>query len=333
VRDLLYFIYGDKPLELKYEDLKKDIIKKDPGIVPRYFDVSQKEEEGFLQAISINSMFGGRELLVLKRFELLKKPENFLKAVENYNIVNKEVIVLYEESLNAFGKSENPVAKKLLDRISKNFKVIEARQGKDGKSLVFYVSGELEIKENDAEKLLQMIGRDSMQVRQEVEKIKLFLGGEKFTFEKVKGIISLSREYHMKNLVDEFLAGKKENLLYYLKHEKDYMSFIYTISNELDILLKLKMLQAKGVLSYNTSYNLFKDRVYDGVKKYFLKGDGRSSIHAYQLFLKFSLLSDYSEKFLMEKLSSLLEIEYKFKSGQGDEEIMVESFIAAFKNG
>jgi DNA polymerase-3 subunit delta len=329
---LLYFIYGDNPLELKYEDLKKEIIKKDPGIMPRYFDVSQKEDEDFLQAISINSMFGGSELLVLKRFELYKKPENFIKIMENYNIVNKDVIILYEEELNAFGKAENPVSKKLLDRISKDFKVIEAKQGKDGKSLVFYVSGELEIKENDAEKLLQMIGRDSMQVRHEVEKIKLFLNGEKFSFEKIKGIVTLSREYYMKNLVDELLAGNKENLLYHLKHEKDYMSFIYIFSNELDILLKLKMLQKKGVISHNTSYNLFKDRVYEGVKKYFLKGDGRGSTHAYQLFLKFNILNSYSEKFLMEKLNDILEIEYKFKSGQGDEEIMLESFIAAFKS-
>ncbi len=329
---MLYFIYGDNPLELKYEDLKKEIIKKDPGIMPRYFDVSQKEDEDFLQAISINSVFGGSELLVLKRFELYKKPENFIKIMENYNIVNKDVIILYEEELNAFGKAENPVSKKLLDRISKDFKVIEAKQGKDGKSLVFYVSGELEIKENDAEKLLQMIGRDSMQVRHEVEKIKLFLNGEKFSFEKIKGIVTLSREYYMKNLVDELLAGNKENLLYHLKHEKDYISFIYIFSNELDILLKLKMLQKKGVISHNTSYNLFKDRVYEGVKKYFLKGDGRGSTHAYQLFLKFSILNSYSEKFLMEKLNDILEIEYKFKSGQGDEEIMVESFIAAFKS-
>ena len=329
---MLYFIYGDNPLELKYEDLKKEIIKKDPGIMPRYFDVSQKEDEDFLQAISINSMFGGSELLVLKRFELYKKPDNFIKIMENYNIVNKDVIILYEEELNAFGKAENPVSKKLLDRISKDFKVIEAKQGKDGKSLVFYVSGELEIKENDAEKLLQMIGRDSMQVRHEVEKIKLFLNGEKFSFEKIKGIVTLSREYYMKNLVDELLAGNKENLLYHLKHEKDYMSFIYIFSNELDILLKLKMLQKKGVISHNTSYNLFKDRVYEGVKKYFLKGDGRGSTHAYQLFLKFNILNSYSEKFLMEKLNDILEIEYKFKSGQGDEEIMVESFIAAFKS-
>ncbi len=329
---MLYFIYGDNPLELKYEDLKKEIIKKDPGIMPRYFDVSQKEDEDFLQAISINSMFGGSELLVLKRFELYKKPENFIKIMENYNIVNKDVIILYEEELNAFGKAENPVSKKLLDRISKDFKVIEAKQGKDGKSLVFYVSGELEIKENDAEKLLQMIGRDSMQVRHEAEKIKLFLNGEKFSFEKIKEIVTLSREYYMKNLVDELLAGNKENLLYHLKHEKDYMSFIYIFSNELDILLKLKMLQKKGVISHNTSYNLFKDRVYEGVKKYFLKGDGRGSTHAYQLFLKFNILNSYSEKFLMEKLNDILEIEYKFKSGQGDEEIMVESFIAAFKS-
>lgn len=327
---LLYFIYGDKPLELKYEDLKKEIVKKDPGIVPRYFDVSQKENEGFLQAISINSMFGGKELLVLKRFELMKKPEKFIKSVGNYNIVNKEIIILYEEELNAFGKASNPVTKKLMGELAKNFKLIEARQSKEGKSLVFYVEKELEIKESDAEKLLDMIGRDSMKVRQEVEKIKLFLKGDKFSFENIKGIISISKEYHMKNLVDKFLSGDSENLLYHLKQERDYMSFIYILSSELDILLKLKMFQEKGTLPYSTSYRAFQDKVYQGIKGYFLKSDGKNSIHPYQLFLKFNLLNNYSSEFIMKKLRELLEIEYKFKSGQGNEEIMVESFIVSF---
>jgi DNA polymerase-3 subunit delta len=332
VIDLLYFLYGDKPLELKYEDLKKEIIKKDPGIIPRYFDVSQKENEEFIQAISINSMFGGRELLVLKRFQLLKKPENFIKLIGNYNIVNKVIIILYEEELNAFGKAENPVSKKLLGELSKSFKLIEARQEKEGKSLAFYVEKELEIKESDAEKLLEMIGRDSMKVRQEIEKIKIFLNGEKFSFENVKGILSISKEYHIKNLVDEFLSGNRENLLYHLKHERDYMSFIYILSNELDILLKLKMFQEKGTLPYSTSYRVFQDKVYQGIKEYFLKSDGKNSIHPYQLFLKFNLLNDYSSEFILKKLMDILEIEYKFKSGQGNEEIMVESFIVSFSN-
>jgi len=328
---MLYFLYGDIPLELKYNDLIKKIRSEDPGITEKYFDASLKEEEGFLQSLSINSMFGGTELIVLKRINALRKADKFLAILENFIITNKIVIVTYEEKLDEYGKAKNALKKTdpLLKTAAKMFKVVEGRQASEKKALLFYIENQLKISEGEASRLLDMLDDNSALVRNEVEKIKLFLNGEPFSFERIEGIVSYSKEYNLGVLISDFLSGNISKLLHHLKHEKSYMGFLYTLTGELDTLYKLKQLEKKGTLSHSTSYNTFKDRIYDNVKNYFTTGSGRP-MHAYPLFLKFRLLNRFKEDFLLVKLKEILEIEYKFKSGQGDEEIMVESFIAAF---
>lgn len=328
---MLYFLYGDIPMELKYNELVKKIRSENPGIIEKYFDASLKEEEGFLQSLSINSMFGGTELIVLKRINALRKSDKFLNILENFVISNKIVIVTYEEKLDEYGKAKNALKKTdpLLKVATKMFKIVESRQANEKKALLFYIENELRISEGEASRLLDMLDDNSALVRNEVEKIKLFLNGEPFSFERVEGIISYSKEYNLGVLISDFLSGNITKLLNHLKHENSYMGFLYSLTGELDTLYKLKQLEKKGILSHNTSYNAFKDRIYDNVKDYFPLPGGRP-LHAYPLFLKFRLMSKFQEDFLLEKLKDILEIEYKFKSGQGDEEIMVESFIATF---
>ncbi len=328
---MLYFLYGDIPLELKYNELIKKIREDNPGIAEKYYDAGLKEEEGFLQSLSINSMFGGTELLVLKRLNTMKKGDKFLSILENFIITNKIVVVTYEECLDEYGKAKNALKKTdpILKVAPKLFKVTEARQAGEKKALLFYITRELSISEGEAQRLLDMLDDNSALVKNELEKIKLFLDGEPFSFERIEGIISYSKDYNLGILIGDFLAGNTSKLLKHLKHDKSYMGFLYALTGELDTLYKLKQLEKKGTISYSTSYNAFKDRVYNSVKDHFTTGAGRP-MHPYPLFLKFKLLNRFREEFLLKKLNELLEIEYKFKSGQGDEEILVESFIATF---
>jgi len=328
---MLYFLYGDIPLELKYNELVKKIRTENPGITEKYYDGTLKEEEGFLQSLSTNSMFGGTELIVLKRLNALRKGDKFLNILENFVITNKVVIVTYEENLDEYGKAKNALKKTdaILKAATKLFKVTEARQAGEKKALLFYISNELNISEGESQRLLDMLDDNSALVRNEVEKIKLFLSGESFTFEKVEGIVSYSKDYNLGVLIGDFLSGNTAKLLNHLKHEKSYMGFLYALTGELDTLYKLKQLEKKGLISYSTSYNAFKDRVYDNVKDTFITAIGRP-MHPYPLFLKFKLINKFKEDFLLNKLKEILDIEFKFKSGQGDEEILVESFIATF---
>ncbi|MGL4211241.1 MAG: hypothetical protein ACRCRT_06805, partial [Cetobacterium somerae] len=64
---MFYFVYGDTPLPLKYEELMEKIKKSNPSIPMKVYDASQNEEDNFLESISINSMFAPKELVVLKR--------------------------------------------------------------------------------------------------------------------------------------------------------------------------------------------------------------------------------------------------------------------------
>lgn len=328
---MLYFLYGDIPLELKYNELIKKIRTENPGITEKFYDGALKEEEGFLQSLSTNSMFGGSELIVLKRLNGIKKGDKFLKILENFVITNKLVIVTYEENLDEYGKAKNALKKTdpILKTAAKMFKVMEARQAGEKKALLFYIANELNISEEESQRLLDMLDDNSALVRNEVEKVKLFLAGEPFSFERIEGIISYSKDYNLGVLIGDFLSGNTDKLLNHLKHEKSYMGFLYALTGELDTLYKLKQLEKKGLISYSTSYNAFKDKVYDNVKDHFTTAAGRP-MHPYPLFLKFKLMSRFKEDFLLKKLREILEIEYKFKSGQGDEEILVESFIATF---
>lgn len=326
---MFYFIYGDTPLLLKYEEVLKEIKTKEGELPTKIYDISQGEEESFLQSISINSMFSPKELIILKRVEEIKKLENFLKVVSEYNLSQKEVVLLYEEKLNDYGKATNEVSEKILKIIDELGKKVVARKVLEKKSIDFYIEKELNISEYEAEKLSEILGDDFIKVKNEVEKIKNFIGNEGFILEEVIPILSVSKEYNLKKLVEEFISENKyKELLEYLKMNREYMLFIYLLSDELVTLMKLKELVRLGALRDGITYNSFKGECYSEIKKYFK--NSRGYIKEYPLFLKLSLLKKYSSDFLYSKIEELLKIESQIKSGKIEEEIGVEKIIIGF---
>ena len=329
---MFYFIYGDIPLPLKYEELVEKIKKSNPNIPTKIYDASQGEEENFLESISINSMFASKELLVLKRAEKYKKLDQLLKIIGDYDLGKKEIIISYEEELNDFGKALNEVGKKVLTNAEKLGKIIVARKSMEKKGIQFFIEKELEVSEYEAEKLAEVLGDDFFKVKNEVEKIKNFLGGKNFILEQVLPILSVSDEYNLKKLVEEFLNfDNKVVLLEYLKKTKEYMLFLYLVSEELNLILKLISLKKIGELRENISYNDFKANVYEKIKRYFK--NNRGFMREYPIFLKLKYTSLFNEEFLLRKIEELLETEFLIKNGGIEEGIGIEKFIIEFKRG
>lgn len=329
---MFYFIYGDTPLPLKYEELMEKIKKSNPNIPVKVYDVSQGEEESFLESISINSMFVPKELIVLKRAEKNKKLDQLLKIVEEYDLTKKEVVVVYEEELNDYGKATNEVGKKVLTNAEKLGKVVVARKALEKKGIDFFIEKELEISEYEAEKLSEILGDDFFRVKNEVEKIKNFLNGQTFILEKILPILSISDEYNLKKLVEDFMVeDNMEILLDYLKKSKEYMLFLYLISEELTFALKLVGLKKSGELRENISYNDFKGNMYEKIKKYFK--NSRGYMREYPIFLKLKYMSLFNEQFLLKKIENSLKVEFLIKNGGIEENIGIEKFIIDFKRG
>lgn len=329
---MFYFIYGDTPLPLKYEEVIDKIKKSNPNIPTKIYDASQGEEENFLESISINSMFVPKELIVFKRAEKSKRLDQLLKIVGEYDLVKKEIVVIYEEELNDYGKAINEVGKKVLTNAEKLGKIIVARKALERKGIDFFIEKELEISEYESEKLSEILGDDFFKVKNEVEKIKNFLNGKTFILEKVLPILSISDEYNLKKLVEDFMIEDNlEILLDYLKKSKEYMLFLYLISEELNMALKLVGLKKSGDLRENISYNDFKGNTYEKLKKYFK--NSRGYIREYPIFLKLKYMSLFNEEFLLKKIEKLLMTEFLIKNGGIEESIGVEKFIIEFKRG
>lgn len=329
---MFYFIYGDTPLPLKYEEVIDKIKKSNPNIPTKIYDASQGEEENFLESISINSMFVPKELIVFKRAEKSKRLDQLLKIVGEYDLAKKEIVVIYEEELNDYGKAINEVGKKVLTNAEKLGKIIVARKALERKGIDFFIEKELEISEYESEKLSEILGDDFFKVKNEVEKIKNFLNGKTFILEKVLPILSISDEYNLKKLVEDFMIEDNlEILLDYLKKSKEYMLFLYLISEELNMALKLVGLKKSGDLRENISYNDFKGNTYEKLKKYFK--NSRGYIREYPIFLKLKYMSLFNEEFLLKKIEKLLMTEFLIKNGGIEESIGIEKFIIEFKRG
>ncbi len=327
---MIYFLHGDTaPLQIKYEEIIDKIKSNNPSIPEKIFDASLDEVTLFFDSISTNSIFSPKELIILKRAEDFKNLDGIAKSLKMYNLAQKEIVIVYEEFLNDYGKIKNPIPKKTLDSFQEIAEIICFRKENEKKAIIFYIQHELNISEYEAEKFVELVGDDFFKVKNEVEKVKSFLDGDSFNLEKVKPLLSINEEYNLKNLIENFLISKNtKDLLHFVSKEKLHNNFIYGIAEELIFYLKLSSLAQDNILNKNISYKKFNEGIFENIKMFFLTDRGYP--HPYTLFLKLKNIDIFDEFFLRKKLKELTYLEYSIKSGNLDVEIGVEDYIIGF---
>lgn len=327
---MIYFLHGDTaPLQLKYEEILDKIKSNNPSIPEKIFDASLDEVTLFFDSVSTNSIFSPKELIILKRVESFKNLEGIAKSLKMYNLTQKEIIIVYEEFLNDFGKIKNPIPKKTLDSFKEIAEIICFRKENEKKAIIFYLQQELNISEYEAEKFVELVGDDFFKVKNEAEKVKSFLDGEVFNLEKVKPLLSINEEFNLKTLIENFLTTQsKDDLLHFVSKEKLHTNFLYGIGDELIFYLKLSSLAQDGTLNKNISYKKFNEGVFEDIKDYFLTERGYP--HPYTLFLKLKNMDIFEQEFLQKKIKELTYLEHSIKSGNMEMELGVENYILGF---
>ena len=317
---MIYFIGGKKQREFKYFEILEKIRKENAGISESFFDVDLKENEQFLEKININSIFLSQELVVLKRAEKLKNIEEILKYIANLEIVNKEIIIDYDKEDGKFGAK----LKKLLDELEKNRKMkVFLFQKETEEEIRAYIVNELGINGRDLALLLEMIGNNPFKVRNEVEKIKVFLNGEKFNIEKIKNVVSVEKEYQIYEMTRNILLNNPADVMRYLEQKKEYMGILYSLYSELETMYKISSLKKRG-RKFSKNYNTFKME-FEEIKEIF-KSNNRIP-NSYVIFKKLELEQNYTNLNLKKLVFRCWEIEREIKTGKIEMETGVEILI------
>ena len=317
---MIYFIGGKKQREFKYFEILEKIRKENAGISESFFDVDLKENEQFLEKININSIFLSQELVVLKRAEKLKNIEEILKYIANLEIVNKEIIIDYDKEDGKFGAK----LKKLLDELEKNRKMkVFLFQKETEEEIRAYIVNELGINGRDLALLLEMIGNNPFKVRNEVEKIKVFLNGEKFDIEKIKNVVSVEKEYQIYEMTRNILLNNPADVMRYLEQKKEYMGILYSLYSELETMYKISSLKKRG-RKFSRNYNTFKME-FEEIKEIF-KSNNRIP-NSYVIFKKLELEQNYTNLNLKKLVFRCWEIEREIKTGKIEMETGVEILI------
>ena len=317
---MIYFIGGKKQREFKYFEILEKIRKENAGISESFFDVDLKENEQFLEKININSIFLSQELVVLKRAEKLKNIEEILKYIANLEIVNKEIIIDYDKEDGKFGAK----LKKLLDELEKNRKMkVFLFQKETEEEIRAYIVNELGINGRDLALLLEMIGNNPFKVRNEVEKIKVFLNGEKFDIEKIKNVVSVEKEYQIYEMTRNILLNNPADVMRYLEQKKEYMGILYSLYSELETMYKISSLKKRG-RKFSKNYNTFKME-FEEIKEVF-KSNNRIP-NSYVIFKKLELEQNYTNLNLKKLVFRCWEIERDIKVGKIEIETGVNVLI------
>ena len=317
---MIYFIGGKKQREFKYFEILEKIRKENVGISESFFDVDLKENEQFLEKININSIFLSQELVVLKRAEKLKNIEEILKYIANLEIVNKEIIIDYDKEDGKFGAK----LKKLLDELEKNRKMkVFLFQKETEEEIRAYIVNELGINGRDLALLLEMIGNNPFKVRNEVEKIKVFLNGEKFDIEKIKNVVSVEKEYRIYEMTRNILLNKPADVMRYLEQKKEYMGILYSLYSELETMYKISSLKKRG-RKFSRNYNAFKME-FEEIKEVF-KSNNRIP-NSYVIFKKLEIEQNYTNLNLKKLVFRCWEIERDIKMGKIEMETGVNVLI------
>ena len=178
--DMIYFIGGTSNREFKYFYIIEKIRKENPNIQEYFYDSDIKEEEKFLEKVSFNSIFGSRELIVLKRAEKIKDIERLIDYICGLSIDNKEIVIDYF-------KEDGKLGVKLTKKIDELKKVgaIESflYLKKEDTSIRKYIEEELKVTSKEANLILEMVGKNPFKIKNEVEKIKIYLNDDTFNLE------------------------------------------------------------------------------------------------------------------------------------------------------
>lgn len=291
---MIYFISGLSSRQIQIDKILESNDKKNK----LYFDEHRVSE--FLSELNSGLLFSEPNLLYLKNASKIKDIHKILKNISESEYDNKDILIDFP------CEKEN----KKIKEVTKNFKCYEILDEKENKkNLVKYIIKKLNCSNEDANILLEITGNDFNNIKNEVNKIELFLNGEDYNFEYIKDILSKNTNFIIFTVTHDILSKKKINY-----EIKEHMALLSALTNSLELLYKIKVLNLP-----NMSYNKFKD--------YISNIEIFKNLSPYYVYKNIQYINNFSKERLLELLELAFQTENNIKNGIIPLEIGIETYI------
>lgn len=296
---MIHFLYGLSSRSIKKNELINSTDKEE--II--YF--SEENTDLFWNELNSGSLFSTPTLLVLKNANKVKNTNEFISKLNEFAFSDKDIIIDFEAN------KEN----KKIKELANNFKFYEILDEKENrKNYIEYITRKLNCNNDDASFLLDVIGDNFESLKNETDKINVFLNGEEYSFKKVEDIISKNSNFVIFNLTDDILS--KRNISFPIK---EHLGVLATLCNDFEILYKLKLFP-----NLSNNYNTFKNQI--------SKIELLENYSPYYIFKKLPYLKNFSKEDILKILDRAFDVENNIKSGISPLEDTIETFILEIIN-
>lgn len=253
----------------------------------------------FLSELNAGSLFSEPNLLILKNANKVKDIQKILKNISE-NEYDKDVIIDYECN------KEN----KKIKEITKNFNFFEILDEKENRKILLkYITKNLNCGNMEANYILDIVGDNFFNIKNEIDKISAYSNGEVLNMESINNIISKNTNFLIFNITNDIL--NKKNIEFPIK---EHMAILSSLINDFEIMYKLHVLGiTKG------SYNSLKTKI----SKY----ETFNNYSPYYVFKKIEYLKNFSKDKILELLEEAFNTENNIKNGIIPLEEGIETFI------
>jgi len=262
----LYLFYGEENYskEESIKKLKEHLIKahKDRLLIRT---ITPEAEEVFkiLDTLKTSPLFGGKILVIVREFDSLPKSviKGYVTYCEKPNKINTLVLITNKNDLKGINQD-------LLSLISKKGSIVKFQKLEFPQLISWiksiFINAGIEISDNVAFKLIDLIGNDRFMLSSEIDKLCLFFHGQtRITNEDLSQYLTSMRQVDTFDLVDSFLDRDYRQISKLLKRvfeqDKDSpLKFIGIINRQLATLLEYKDAVKKRIP---------KDKIFHGLAK------------------------------------------------------------------
>ncbi len=304
---MLYLLYGTKDFLLKQE-LKKLMTGFEEINISKY-DLNNDTMQDIIDDAKTISLFGDKKLIICENANLFTgQTAKDAEILESYLTKPNDLTTLIFITNN--DKIDN--RKKITKLMKKNGIIKDFSENINPITFVQNNLKDYNINISAINLLIERVGNNPLILKNEIDKLKLYKGNNKFIDENDILNLTVKTSYEdIFKLIDYIIDNNKDKALEILeemfKNGEEAIKIIVILAGQIRIMYQAKVLIKKGLSEKNIADIL--------------------AIHPYRVKIALQKGRRYNENILLNYLSELADIDYAIKSGNSNKDLALEMFI------